>query len=464
MNWGSEARQGSAMWREHAVAMRGRIAMRDPDLVLQAQQAAIALERAWHRWRVVHGLAADPMPPVSSYVGYSLEEPWGQPRVVFGLAAEEADQLAALLDRHDCVGPVHASVAPLPSLSGGVGSPSPSPLPVPAQAPPTAADQSFSRDVADDQDGPVYRQAAAAAHDAAAARQAAACETDGLRPAAVEAAGLGPATAQAAGLRPATAQAAGLRPAAAEAAGLRPATAQAAGTGLGTVPGTYPLPGEQSVPAQRTELDPAAGLGGRDDGGPVREGRPEPHPGQAAPGVAIVPGPLTQAASAARVVAEARIRAALQEVRPSLRLEDPYARTEADLTGPSQPAYADPADTRERAVVRAAGSRPEAASGALAWPIEAAPALHPSHAVQAGSTWADADPRDTAEVLQPAVVAFRPRADLAAYLDAGPESDRFFDGPDDTSAASFTRRGRMSRGHSIPRLPRAKRPGAAPGA
>ncbi len=59
--------------------------MRDPDLVTRAQRAAVALERAWERWRAMHGLSADPMPPVSSYVGYSIEEPWGRPRVVFGV-------------------------------------------------------------------------------------------------------------------------------------------------------------------------------------------------------------------------------------------------------------------------------------------------------------------------------------------------------------------------------------------
>ena len=73
--------------------------MRDPDLVLRAQQAAAVLERAWDHWRTLHGVGAGALPPVSSYVGYSLEEPWGQPRVVFGIAAEEAEQLAALLDR-----------------------------------------------------------------------------------------------------------------------------------------------------------------------------------------------------------------------------------------------------------------------------------------------------------------------------------------------------------------------------
>jgi hypothetical protein len=84
--------------------------MGDPELMLRAQRAASELERAWDRWRTIHGLGAEPMPPVSSYVGYSLEEPWGQPRVVFGIAAVEAEHLAALLDRHDCAGPVYAAM------------------------------------------------------------------------------------------------------------------------------------------------------------------------------------------------------------------------------------------------------------------------------------------------------------------------------------------------------------------
>jgi hypothetical protein len=96
--------------------------MRDPDLVVRAQQAATALESAWRRWREMHGLAADPAPPpVSSYVGYSLEAPWGQARIVLGICAEEAEQLATLLEGHDCVGPVHASVTAKP-VSRGQGS------------------------------------------------------------------------------------------------------------------------------------------------------------------------------------------------------------------------------------------------------------------------------------------------------------------------------------------------------
>src|ERR1700684_3414851 len=88
--------------------------MRDPDLVVRAQRAAAALEHAWDRWRSMHGLGAEPLPPISSYVGYSLEEPGGQPRVLFGVAAAEGEQLAAFLDRHDCAGPVYAGLAALP--------------------------------------------------------------------------------------------------------------------------------------------------------------------------------------------------------------------------------------------------------------------------------------------------------------------------------------------------------------
>ena len=71
--------------------------MPDPRLVSRAQRAATLLERAWERWRTTQGLEAEPLPPVSSYVGYSIEEPWGRPRVVFGVDAEDAERLAALL-------------------------------------------------------------------------------------------------------------------------------------------------------------------------------------------------------------------------------------------------------------------------------------------------------------------------------------------------------------------------------
>jgi hypothetical protein len=121
--------------------------MRDPDLMQRADRAAIALEQAWERWRAMHGLGAEPLPPVSSYVGYSLEEPWGQPRVVFGLRADEAEMLTSLLEGHDCVGSVYAEVGarldwrlpasgPAPMPARGYGGP----LGVPAQAPPPGID------------------------------------------------------------------------------------------------------------------------------------------------------------------------------------------------------------------------------------------------------------------------------------------------------------------------------------
>src|SRR5579859_8257482 len=95
--------------RGAASPFRGGSQMRDPEMVSRAQQAAATLERAWERWRIMHGLSAEPMPPVSSYVGYSIEEPWGRPRVVFGVDAREAELLAALLDRRECTGPSYAA-------------------------------------------------------------------------------------------------------------------------------------------------------------------------------------------------------------------------------------------------------------------------------------------------------------------------------------------------------------------
>jgi hypothetical protein len=125
----------------------------------RADRAAIALEEAWERWRAMHGLGTEPLPPVSSYVGYSLEEPWGQPRVVFGLRADEAELLASLLDGHDCVGPIYAEVSTRPdwrrSVNGPVSQltrPYANPLSVPAQAPPSPLDQLGQASRAPDED------------------------------------------------------------------------------------------------------------------------------------------------------------------------------------------------------------------------------------------------------------------------------------------------------------------------
>jgi hypothetical protein len=86
------------------VRFEGRVeGMRDPELVARAKRAAMRLESAWEQWRALHGLAVAPGQPVVSYVGYSLKEPWGEPRVVIGIDADEAESLAAFLDRDECV-------------------------------------------------------------------------------------------------------------------------------------------------------------------------------------------------------------------------------------------------------------------------------------------------------------------------------------------------------------------------
>ena len=94
--------------------------MPDPEMVSRAHRAAAKLEQAWERWRVSHELAAEPMPPVSSYVGYSLEAPWGRPRVVFGMDAHEAEVLAALLEGQE-QGGLAAAQRPLVPIQEPVG-------------------------------------------------------------------------------------------------------------------------------------------------------------------------------------------------------------------------------------------------------------------------------------------------------------------------------------------------------
>ncbi|MFC4062698.1 hypothetical protein ACFOWE_30745 [Planomonospora corallina] len=90
--------------------------MRDPELVSCAQRAASELERAWTQWRTArgrgHGHGADVARAetgtgsVASYVAHSIDHPWGRPRVVLGVDAEEAQELAALLQRHRSGDPV----------------------------------------------------------------------------------------------------------------------------------------------------------------------------------------------------------------------------------------------------------------------------------------------------------------------------------------------------------------------
>lgn len=374
--------------------------MRDPDLVFRAQLAAASLESAWHRWRVVHGLAADPMPTVSSYVGYSLEEPWGQPRVVFGLAAEDAEQLAGLLERHDCIGPVYAAVATLPGAKDMPSRPGrAAPLPVPRQAPPVAADEpdetaeirAIPRSDGTEQaertrgaggyDEPLFRQAAAAMRDAALKRKAA---------------GNGNADHPSAADQP-------------------PASPN----------------GQSTLNGQSTPSAPSSD--GPDEQAPSpadRSSGATSYDYFDLPGDSEPMGSLAQAATAARAAAEARIRAALIEYRSRAGEGHPYPDYDDELdASPASPAG--PATTPAPVMPEIYATdvleplpRPEAASGAFS-PL--------------------------ADQLEP-------------EQEAGQDDDAEFAAGDQPtgSTASLTRRNRLSRAYPIPRLSRSKRPGAVP--
>src|SRR6185437_4668311 len=167
---------GSLLGGHVPVGVEGGTAMRDPDLIARAQLAASALEGAWHRWRLVHGDVVDTMPAVSSYVGYSLHEPWGQPRVVFGLAAQDAEQLAALLERHGCVEPAYAAATTRPHVPDLAARTQPRDVAVPVPRRPSAAPARQAPLLAGANSGydePLYREVAAAMREAAGARESA---------------------------------------------------------------------------------------------------------------------------------------------------------------------------------------------------------------------------------------------------------------------------------------------------
>jgi hypothetical protein len=105
--------------------------------------------------------------------------------------------------------------------------------------------------------------------------------------------------------------------------------------------------------------------------------------------------------------------------------------------------------------------RPEAASGAtFIRPVGATHAFHPdavSDPALPPPPW-DALPEDRGG---PAVVAFRPRPDLAPYLSAETDADPFTEQLPDNLPGGFGGRGRLGRGQPKPRL---QHPDAAPGA
>ena len=231
---------------------------------MRAQLAATELERAWDRWRTLHGLGTGPLPPVSSYVGYSTEEPWGQPRVVFGMDAGEAEQFAALLDRHDCAGPVYAAMT---TKSGARADQD-------AQAQPAESGLGLVRVPAQGQLAPVPRENAAEPSPAdplfgplepreAAPREAAPRETAPRR-AGTRRAGTREAGVREAGVREAGVREAGVREASTRVAGARGAESDAANREPAAEPEPVARDGQDTDPAEagltsfRPRLEPDA--------------------------------------------------------------------------------------------------------------------------------------------------------------------------------------------------------------
>jgi hypothetical protein len=137
-----------------------------------------------------------------------------------------------------------------------------------------------------------------------------------------------------------------------------------------------------------------------------------------------VPGPLTQAASAARVEAEARIRAAMMQAGSTRKRRD-----SSDNSPSAESERAEAGDD----------DRPEIAA---AW---GSPALTVRQISESAGTVREApseDFDDADEDDEP----------------PPPAEDRR-----DRSLSSYVRRSRIGRGYPIPRLPRSKRSGAIPG-
>lgn len=443
--------------------------MRDPDLVMQAEQAAMALEHAWRHWRRRHGLAAESMLPVSSYVGYSPAEPWGQPRVVFGMAADDAAQLTLLLEGHDCVGPVYATIASLPGgqvsgpLPGGLAGDSAGSVPAMAARPrperlrpprrPDPLDPAQAIEIAHprvnreagrfgelgvpdqfggagcgpevlaaDQDGPVFRQAAADAAEAVAAREAAAAD-------AVQGHAAAGGDGRAAGADGVAGQ------------GQRSTSAPFAGRDRGTAGfrpiGRFPLPGEPAVPTQRAADGPADPDGDDPVAAGARRAGAEP------------PGPLALAAAAARVAAEARIRAARLDPRASADLEDPY--------GGSRPAWRGSGNTRRGQHEAAIYAQPrDLAAGQDTTVLDRAQDRLDGVPPAFQAPGAALPPVIPPGLLRPEAAS----GAVAAYLDQGPESSGFFDEAEG-SAPDPDRRSRLAQ-FGISRSAKGRRPGTAP--
>jgi outer membrane biosynthesis protein TonB len=209
----------------------------------------------------------------------------------------------------------------------------------------------------------------------------------------------------------------------------RAGAARGSDAGNGAAPDTGGDAGHKSI-ADATAHEPPAELADsvaeEAMRGPDEANADNEAAGQTAPG----PGPLALAASAARAAAEARIRAVAKQASPSA-LERPQPGESAD------------------------GHQVSAASGDS--PKVAEPGSGDIAAVWGGPGF----PARGAE--EPKVVRFWPWSESAAYAEGDPEPDRSAGEPQGNPQASYAKRNRIARGYSIPRLSKAKRPGAIPG-
>jgi hypothetical protein len=336
----------------------------------RAQRAAAELERAWYRWHSGRGPHSGPMLTVTSYVGYSLTEPVGEPRVVLGVTASDAELLADLLEQR-----------------------APAPLPVPPQAPPVLAEPSGLRadtrgdargDVRGRQPEPTVSRPTAPASGASGQ----AVITHGTEPQPVPADPGGPA----------------------EAGGTAPA------------PDSAPV-ADRANGQRRTVAEADEASGDAADG--LRA--------HLLPSPAVPPGtgPLALAASAARLEAETRIRAA----------RSTPDRAQADSESARRPEAAAGARTRYSADRGESGGR----TGGLPEDLSEDPA-------ELASAWGG-PAFGRAQEDRTALVRLRRKL-------AGSADDR----PMMPAEAAEGRRARPARAYPVQRMPRMKRQSALPGA
>jgi hypothetical protein len=163
------------------------------------------------------------------------------------------------------------------------------------------------------------------------------------------------------------------------------------------------------------------------------------------------------------VAAEARIRAAAQQASPSA-VEGPQAeehqQTEERPQAEERVEVTEPAalPPRDGTNVPTAGRVADGDQAASAHTPEVAGPGPGNIAAVWGGPGFMAGGEDELEVVR-----FWPWSESDADAEGDPEPGRSAAEPQDSPQASYARRNRIARGYSIPRLSRAKRPGAIPG-